>query len=196
MGAEAPALLLASTSRYRRELLARLRLDFACEAPGVDETAHEGESPRALSVRLARGKAHAVAVRRPDAIVIGSDQVAELDGEALGKPGTHARARAQLRACRGREVLFHTAVCVIDGRGDGVHEFVDATRVVFRALHDDEIERYLLAEQPFDCAGSFKSEGLGASLFHAVHTQDPSALIGLPLIALAEALRRCGLALP
>jgi septum formation protein len=196
MAADAPALILASTSRYRRELLARLHLAFDCEAPGVDETALPGEAPLALAQRLAHLKAVSVAARHPGAVVIGSDQVAELDGRALGKPGSHARALEQLRACRGREVLFHTAVCVVDGPRAASHTFVDATRVEFRALTDAEIERYLHTEQPFDCAGSFKSEGLGASLFVAVRNEDPAALIGLPLIALADALRRCGYRLP
>lgn len=196
MAAERPVLVLASTSRYRRELLARLRLPFDSESPGVEESRLDSETPCAMTARLARMKAMAVATRRADAIVIGSDQTAELDGDALGKPGSHARAGAQLRACSGREVVFHTAVCVLGRGGDDAIEFVDTTTVAFRPLRDDEIERYLHAEQPYDCAGSFKSEGLGASLFRAIRSEDPSALIGLPLIRLADALRRCGLTLP
>lgn len=195
MPADALKVVLASTSRYRRELLSRLRIGFDCEAPDVDETRLARERPAEMAARLARTKATAVARRRPGTIVIGSDQVAELDGRALGKPGTHEAATTQLRDCGGREVMFHTAVCVLGADGRAI-EFTDATRVVFRALGDDEIERYLRAEQPYDCAGSFKSEGLGASLFEAVHNQDPTALIGLPMIRLAAALRQCGLALP
>src|SRR5688572_5793144 len=159
-----PTLVLASTSRYRRELLERLRLSFECVAPGVDETPMAGESPLAQAVRLARLKAEAVARQRPDAIVIGSDQVAELAGRALGKPGGRAAALAQLQACSGREVVFHTAVHVVGGSPQ-VQALLDRTTVRFRALRDDEIGRYLDAEQPYDCAGSFKVEGLGACLF-------------------------------
>lgn len=196
--AEAPAgprLILASSSRYRVELLARLRLPFEAIAPGVDESARPGEAPLALASRLARAKAETLATAHPGAVVIGSDQVAELDGQALGKPHTAARARAQLRACSGGEVVFHTAVFVLAADRDS-HAFVDHTRVRFRTLQDDEIERYLLADAPYDCAASIKSEGLGASLFEAIDTRDPTALIGLPLIALATVLRRCGFRLP
>lgn len=189
-------LLLASTSAYRRDLLARLRLPFEAVAPHVDESALAGESPATLAPRLARAKAQAVARLESGAVVIGSDQVADLDGRALGKPGRFETALQQLRDCAGRSVVFHTAVCVIDGVRGAEHRFVDSTRVVFRALRDDEIERYLRAEQPYDCAGSFKCEGLGAVLFERIETIDPTALIGLPLIALAAALRDCGYALP
>lgn len=189
-------LVLASTSRYRRELLQRFGLEFDCEAPGVEETPLAGETPLGLAQRLAFAKAEAVALRHPDAIVIGSDQVAELAGQALGKPGDHAAAIAQLRVCRGHEVTFHTAVCVIDSRRRAPISFIDTTRVRFRELSDAEIERYLVAERPYDCAGSFKSEGLGAVLFASIHNEDPTALIGLPLIALADALRACGFRLP
>jgi septum formation protein len=191
-----PALILASTSRYRRELLTRLRLPFTCEAPGVEETAHPGETPGAQASRLARDKAIAVALRSPDAVVIGSDQVADLDGVGLGKPGTPERATDQLRACRGREVTFHTAVCVVQRAAAREVAFSDQTRVRFRQLDDEEIARYLAAEQPWDCAGSFKSEGLGACLFDAIRNDDPTALVGLPLIALARTLRGFGYALP
>ena len=194
MAPEPARLVLASTSRYRRELLGRLALDFDAAAPGVDETARAGESPRSLAVRLARDKARAVAARTPQAVVIGSDQVADLDGAALGKPGTAERAFGQLRACSGREVVFHTAVCVA-APGCEI-EFLDRTVVRFRQLSDAEIARYLEREQPFDCAGSFKSEGLGAALFESIRNDDPTALIGLPLIALARALRELGFALP
>lgn len=191
---EPAGLILASTSRYRRELLGRLGLAFEAVAPGVDETAQPGESPRSLAQRLAREKAAAVAARFPDAVVIGSDQAADLDGLALGKPGTAARAFEHLRACSGREVVFHTAVCVA-APGRQI-EFADRTVVRFRELADAEIDRYLERERPFDCAGSFKSEGLGAALFEGIRNDDPSALIGLPLIALARALRELGFALP
>ncbi len=189
-------LVLASTSRYRRELLQRFGLDFDCEAPGVEEAPQTGEPPVALAQRLAAAKAEAVALRHPDAVVIGSDQVAEIAGHALGKPGGHAAAVAQLRVCRGKEVTFHTAVCVIDARRIAPMAFIDTTRVRFRDLSDAEIERYLLAERPYDCAGSFKSEGLGAVLFASIRNEDPTALIGLPLIALADTLRACGFRLP
>ncbi len=189
-----PALILASTSRYRAELLSRLRLPFSCAGPDVDETPLPGESPLALTIRLARAKAAAVAARQPGAWVIGSDQAAELDGMPLGKPGTREAACAQLTAMSGREVLFHTAVCV----GDGALylEAADLTRVRFRRLRPDEIERYVDAERPLDCAGSFKCEGLGIALFEAIHNQDPTALVGLPLIALSGLLREAGFSLP
>lgn len=190
----AAELVLASTSRYRRELLGRLGLDFDVAAPGVDETPRPGEPPGALAVRLAREKALAVQALRRDAVVIGSDQAADLDGAALGKPGSAERAIAQLRACRGREVVFHTAVCVAAPARD--IEFVDRTVVRFRDLSDAEIARYVERERPFDCAGAFKSEGLGAALFESIRNDDPTALIGLPLIALARALRESGFALP
>jgi septum formation protein len=192
---ESLPLILASTSRYRRELLSRLGLDFSSVAPGVDETAQAGETPLALAVRLAREKAQAVASKYPGAVVIGSDQAPELDGIALQKPGIPERATEQLLACSGREVNFHTAVCVIDARG-AAHEFADRTVVTFRSLDGDEIARYLEKEQPFDCAGSFKSEGLGAALFEHIRSDDPTALIGLPLIALARTLRQCGYRVP
>lgn len=196
MDPEPRRLILASTSRYRRELLQRLGLAFDCEAPGVDETPLEGESPVHLGARLARAKAESVRLRHPDAIVIGSDQVAEISGQALGKPGDHAGAVRQLQACRGQEVIFHTAVCVLDARSGARHAFVDETRVHFRELSDAEIERYLEAERPYDCAGSFKSEGLGVTLFASISNHDPTGLIGLPLIALAQSLRDCGYRLP
>jgi septum formation protein len=162
----------------------------------VDETAVAGEAPTEIALRLARAKAEAVATRHPGAIVIGSDQVAEIDGRALGKPGDRASALAQLRASSERDLVFHTAVCVWDGADNSHHAFLDETRVRMRSLTDEEIERYLDAEQPWDCAGSFKSEGLGVVLFESVQSDDPTALIGLPLIALARALRACGYSLP
>jgi septum formation protein len=196
-----PALILASTSAYRRELLARLRLPFSCTAPGVDETRRGGERPLALAIRLARAKASAVALQQPDAWVIGSDQVAariEDSGEdlILGKPGTAARCREQLHSCSGRTVAFMTAVAVLRHNSHSVHEFVDTTRVVFRALDDATIERYVALESPLDCAGGFKSEGLGIALCESIDSADPSALIGLPLIQLGKALRAVGFQLP
>ena len=188
-------LVLASTSRYRREMLARLGLAFECVAPGVDETPCDGEAPQALVERLAGEKAAAVARAMPDACVIGSDQLAEFDGRVLGKPGTPDRAVAQLSSMSGREVAFLTALCVMRGEHVfGLH--VDRTVVRFRTLSSAEIERYVEAEQPYDCAGSFKSEGRGITLFDAIETQDPTALIGLPLIATSRLLRDAGYALP
>lgn len=188
------ALILASTSIYRRELLERLRLPFSCERPLVEETPLTGESPAQMAARLARAKASEVAARHPQAWVIGSDQAADLAGRPLGKPGTPAAARAQLAAMSGQVVAFHTALCLV--RGDRRLEAVDVTRVHFRALDEAGIARYVEAEQPLDCAGSFKCEGLGISLFEAIENRDPTALVGLPLIALARLLRQAGYALP
>lgn len=194
--ASARALVLGSTSRYRRELLTRLGLPFTTEAPGVDETPQKGESPRDLAVRLALAKARDVARRHPQAIVIGSDQVADLAGQPLGKPGNHERAVAQLRAMRGQTVIFQTAVSVVCQATGFKQSDLAAVEVRFRALEDDEIERYLRAEQPYDCAGSAKSEGLGIALLDAILSDDPTALIGLPLIRTASLLRAAGLRLP
>jgi septum formation protein len=188
-------LLLASTSPYRRELLSRLCIPFDVVRPEVDETPHSGESPLALAQRLAAAKAAAIATREGDAWVIGSDQVAELDGMPLGKPGGRDQALAQLAAMSGRSVAFRTALCVMH-RDLGRFDAVDTTVVRFRSLAMDEIARYVDAEQPFDCAGSFKSEGLGITLFEAIDTSDPTALVGLPLIATARLLREAGFALP
>ena len=190
------ALILGSTSPYRRALLQRLRLDFTVAAPDVDETALPGEAPRDLALRLALAKAHAVAAHNPGAVVIGSDQVADLAGQPLGKPGTHERATAQLRQMSGHSVIFQTAVAVVCPETG--FEQVDLAPVVvrFRALSDAEIERYLRAEQPYDCAGSAKSEGLGISLLDAIDSDDPTALIGLPLIRTCRMLRAAGLVLP
>ena len=187
-------LLLASTSPYRRELLQRLRLPFECMPPRVDETPLPGEAPAALASRLAGEKAAEVHAREPDAFVIGSDQVADLEGRVLGKPGDFESAVAQLRAMSGREVAFHTALCVI---GPGFRESaIDTTLVRLRDLGDDDIARYLQAEPAFDCAGSFKAEGLGIVLFDAIHSADPTALVGLPLITTARLLRKAGFVLP
>lgn len=184
--------VLGSTSRYRHELLSRLRLPFEVAAPDVDETPQPGEAPAALARRLALAKAREVTRRFPQAVVIGSDQVADLDGEPLGKPGTHERAVLQLRRMSGRTVVFQTAVAVICA--DTGFEQLDLApvRVVFRTLGDAEIERYLRAEQPYDCAGSAKSEGLGIALLARIDNDDPSALVGLPLIRTCHMLRAAG----
>jgi len=190
-----PRLVLASTSPYRRELLARLRLPFDVAAPAIDETARSGESPRDTALRLAEAKARAVAPMFPDALVIGSDQVASLEGTALGKPGGRENAVAQLRAMRGRSVLFHTAVALLNTASGSVQTDEIPTTVRFRAYSDDEIDRYLDAEQPYDCAGSAKIEGLGIVLLAGLKGEDPTALIGLPLIQLGAMLRREGVKL-
>lgn len=183
-------LILASTSRYRRELLSRLRLPFEVQSPAVDETPLPGEAPALLAERLALAKARAVATQHPGAWVIGSDQVADLDGQAIGKPGTHEKAVAQLQAMRGLAVVFQTAVAVV-APGFAELRRVPVT-VRFRELSDAEIERYLRLEQPYDCAGSAKSEGLGIALLEAIESDDPTALIGLPLIATCDLLRASG----
>lgn len=188
-----PPLILGSSSRYRRELLQRLRLPFEVMAPDVDEAPLPGEPPAASALRLAQAKAHAVAARRPAAVVIGSDQVADLDGAALGKPGTHERAAAQLRLMSGRRVVFQTAVAVARGDTGFEEALLAAVTVRFRVLTDDAIERYLRLEQPYDCAGSAKSEALGIALLEAIDSDDPTALIGLPLIRTCTLLRRAGL---
>jgi septum formation protein len=186
-------LILGSTSRYRRELLQRLRLPFEVHSPEVDETPLEGEAPAALASRLALAKAHAVAERFPQAVVIGSDQVADLEGRPIGKPGTHAKAVQQLRDMRGKAVVFQTAVAVVcRAKGHEAQALVPVT-VRFRDYNDDEIERYLLAEQPYDCAGSAKSEALGIVMLAAIESSDPTALVGLPLIKTCELLRAAGI---
>ncbi len=190
-----PALVLASTSSYRAQLLARLRLGFDTARPEVDETAHPGEPPATLALRLAAAKAEAVARRHPDAVVIGSDQVASCDGQLLGKPGSREAAIAQLRAMSGHKAVFLTAVAVAAPGVEAV-QALDSTVVRFRPLGDDAIARYVDAEQPWDCAGSFRCEGLGIALFEAIETHDPTALVGLPLIATARLLRGVGFVLP
>ena len=190
------ALVLGSTSVYRRELLSRLRLPFTVEAPGVDEAALPGEPPVELARRLAAAKAAEVARRHPAAIVIGSDQVAELEGEALGKPGNHANAIAQLRRMSGRTVVFHTALTVSCLEIGFAQHDLAPVRVRFRSLGDAEIEAYLRAEQPYDCAGSAKSEGLGIALLQAIDSDDPTALVGLPLIRTCRMLRAAGIRVP
>jgi septum formation protein len=189
-------LVLASTSRYRRELLARITSRIRQIAPDVDETPLPLETPAALAVRLAEAKARAVAAQCVGALVIGSDQVADLSGMILGKPGTTERASAQLSACSGREVVFHTAIHLLDARSEPARAYAakDTTHVHFRVLDDAEIARYIERESPLDCAGSFKSEGLGVGLFERITCEDPTALIGLPLIALCRLLRQAGIA--
>ncbi|MDZ7921734.1 Maf family nucleotide pyrophosphatase [Rhodoferax sp.] len=188
-------LILGSTSAYRRELLQRLRVPFGVAAPDVDETPLPHETPLALARRLALAKARAVAQQYPDCVVIGSDQVADLDGEPLGKPGTHERAVAQLQKMRGKTVVFQTAVAVVCQASGFQQEDVAPVRVVFRDLSDAEIENYLRAETPYDCAGSAKSEGLGIALLESIDNDDPSALVGLPLIRTSRMLRAAGIAL-
>ena len=188
-------LILGSTSRYRKELLARLRIPFETAAPDVDETPHINESPKNLALRLALAKARAVALKNPEAVVIGSDQVADLDGTPLGKPGNHHNAILQLQRMRGKTVVFQTAlsvVCIATG-----YERTDLAevKVKFRDLSDAEIETYLRAEEPYDCAGSAKSEGLGIALLDAIDNDDPTALIGLPLIRTCQLLREAGVKL-
>lgn len=190
------SLVLGSTSRYRRELLQRLNLPFDVTAPEVDEAPLPGEAPRALALRLALAKARAVARQHPEAVVIGSDQVADLAGEPLGKPGCHERAVQQLRQMRGQTVIFQTAVAVVCAATAFEQVELAPVEVQFRALSDEEIERYLRTEQPYDCAGSAKSEGLGIALLDAIHSDDPTALIGLPLIRTCRMLRAAGLVLP
>ena len=190
-----PALILGSTSRYRRELLTRLRLPFECVAPEVDETPLPGEAPAELALRLALAKAHAVAKRHPNAVVIGSDQVADLGGEPLGKPGNHERAVAQLQRMRGHTVVFQTAVAVVRQDTGFAQSSLAQIQVKFRDLSDADIEAYLHTEQPYDCAGSAKSEGLGIVLLEAIHSVDPTALIGLPLIRTCQLLEAAGLRL-
>ncbi len=188
-----PPLILASTSRYRRELLERLRLPFEVVSPQVDETPLPGEAPSALATRLAAAKAAAVAALHPHAVVIGSDQVAELDGAPIGKPGTHERAVAQLRAMRGRSVIFHTAVAVQRATAGYAAAALAPVTVRFRELTNVEIEHYLRTEQPYDCAGSAKCETLGIALLEAIDSDDPTALVGLPLIRTSALLRGAGI---
>jgi septum formation protein len=188
-----PPLILGSTSRYRRELLDRLRLPYTCAAPQVDETPLPGEAPAALALRLALAKAQAVAALHPHAVVIGADQVADLHGEPIGKPGTHERAVMQLQRLSGQRVVFQTALAIV--RADTSHAEAQLAAVVvqFRALSLAEIEHYLRLDQPYDCAGSAKCETLGIALLDAIESDDPTALIGLPLIRTCQMLRRAGL---
>ena len=190
-----PRLILASSSRYRHDLLSRLRLPFDVIVPDIDETPRNGEAPEATALRLAQAKAQAVAALHPGALVIGSDQVATMDGLQIGKPGTHDRALAQLKMMRGRRVVFHTALCLQDSRTGAARplqiENVQ-TFVTFRDLPDGELDAYLRIEQPYDCAGSAKNEGLGIALIEKIESSDPTALTGLPLISLTGMLRTAG----
>ena len=188
-----PLLILASTSKYRRELLARLRLQFDVAAPEVDEAALAGETTAAMAARLALAKAHAVAARHRGAVVIGSDQVCDLDGQALGKPGNHANATRQLRQLSGRAAVFHTAVSVVQANTGFAQSAMASVRVRFRELSDQDIDRYLHLDQPYDCAGSAKCETLGIALLESIESDDPTALIGLPLIHTARLLRLAGI---
>lgn len=189
-------LILGSTSRYRRELLSRLRLPFECKNPDTDETPLPNESPADLALRLALDKAHSVARRHPEAVVIGSDQVADLDGIPLGKPMSHDRAVQQLQRMRGKIVIFQTAVAVVCEDTGFEQSSLAQVRVRFRHVCDEEIERYLRLEEPYDCAGSAKSEGLGIALLEQIDNDDPTALVGLPLIRTCRLLRAAGLTLP
>ncbi len=190
----ARALILASTSRYRRALLERLQLPFSVQAPGVDETPMAGEPPTSLARRLALAKATEVAATAPNAVVIGCDQVADLHGQALGKPGNYENALGQLRAMRGQTVIFQTAMSVVCAASGFCEEVLVPVRVAYREASDAEIDFYLRAEEPYDCAGSVKSEGMGIALMHSIDNDDPTALIGLPLIRLSAILRRAGIA--
>lgn len=191
-------LILASSSRYRQELLARLQLPFEALAPNLDETPKVGELPEQTALRLAQEKAVCIARSHPESIVIGSDQVATLDGEQIGKPGNHANALKQLQFMRGRTVIFHTAICVFDGRTESIGKewqcqtYDCQTEVTFRDLPDHELDAYLQIEQPYDCAGSAKNEGLGITIIESIISKDPSSLTGLPLITLTTMLRKLG----
>lgn len=187
-----PPLILGSSSPYRRELLARLRMPFDVAVPDIDETPLAGEAPEVTALRLSRSKAEAIAARHPGALVIGSDQVCTLDGAQIGKPGSHEKALVQLQQMRGRTVTFHSALCLLDSR-TGEARLADVqTRATFRDLSDAELDAYLRMETPYDCAGSAKAEGLGIALLARVESDDPTALIGLPLIALTGMLRAAG----
>ena len=192
-----PRLILGSSSIYRKELLSRLNLPFDVMVPDIDETPAANESPEATALRLAQEKACVIARRSPDSLVIGSDQVATMDGEQIGKPGTHENALKQLQKMRGRKVVFHTALCLFDSRANIASPQIQLenvqTFVTFRDLSDDELDAYLRIEQPYDCAGSSKNEGLGITIIERIESSDPSALTGLPLIALTTMLRRAGL---
>ncbi len=190
------SLILASTSPFRRDLLARLGLPFTVQAPDADETPHPGEDAPTLVARLATDKALAVARDHPEALIVGSDQAAVLDDEIIGKPGDHERAAAQLRRASGRTMTFYTGLCLLDGASGQRQVAVEPFRVVFRTLTEPRIERYLRREQPYHCAGSFKSEGLGIALFERLEGDDPTSLIGLPLIRLIRMLEAAGVEVP
>lgn len=187
-----PPIVLASTSVYRRELLAKLQIPFEVAAPGIDETPESGESPVDTAIRLAEAKARKVALQFPGALIIGSDQVAVLGGSQLGKPMTHDNAVKQLCALRGRQAVFHTAIALYDSRKETLQRRLVPTSVLFRDLTDAQIENYLQKERPYHCAGAAKAEGLGIALIAEMHGTDPNALIGLPLIALVDMLKHAG----
>lgn len=192
MTVAAPRLILGSSSKYRQELLSRLRLPFTVVSPEIDETPLEGESPAKTALRLAVEKARHIATSHPDALIIGADQVATVNGAQLGKAGNHANALAQLQMMRGQTVLFHSALCLFDARTGGFEVQDVVTRATMRDLSDAELSNYLHIEQPYDCAGSAKVEALGITLLEKVESDDPTALIGLPLIALTDMLRAAG----
>jgi septum formation protein len=189
-------LILASSSKYRVMLLQRFGIPFSCQSPDIDETARNGESPDTLVERLAAWKAEIVSLKYPQAVVIGSDQIAVFNGQMIGKPGSHQAAREQLEAFSGQVIEFLTAVSVQHLESGFSDQHTDCTRVTFRALQDAEIERYLEKEKPYDCAGAFKAESLGIALFERISSEDPTALVGLPLIGTAAMLRRAGFELP
>lgn len=191
-----PSLILASTSSYRKTLLEKLGQPFHCAAPQVDETAQHGETAEALVSRLAFAKASAVAADRDQGLIIGSDQVCVCDGQILGKPGTVEKAVEQLLRAQGKRVIFYTGLCVINAANGHAEQLVEPFTVYFRSLDEAAIRRYVEAERPLDCAGSFKCEGMGIVLFKALEGRDPNALVGLPLIGLVDLLGRHGLALP
>lgn len=192
----APQIILASSSAYRKELFQRLHLPFLAIAPDIDESPLNHEAPEQTALRLAQQKAEAIAKQYPNAIVIGSDQVATLDGKQIGKPGNHERALQQLQIMRGRQVIFHTALCVLNQQAEDIANTLQSqncqTVVHFRNLSDAELDAYLRIEQPYDCAGSAKNEGLGIAILEAIHSDDPTALTGLPLITLTSMLRKLG----
>ena len=185
-------IVLASSSPYRKELLSRVLNDFSCESPDIDETPFPDEEPVEHVARLAEQKAMTVSLNHPDSIIIGSDQICVLDGQILGKPHTEEKAIQQLQACTGKTVIFYTSLCVLESGQQAKTIDVVVTEVSFRVLEKGEIERYVQREQPLDCAGSFKCEGLGIALFESLSSKDPTALIGLPLITLAQSLRKLG----
>ncbi len=193
-----PRLILGSSSVYRKELLSRLGIPFEVAAPDIDESPLPGEAPETTALRLAQAKAAAIAAKHPGALVIGSDQVATLDGEQIGKPGTHENALKQLQTMRGKRVIFHTALCLLDGRKNGKDaiQFENVqTFVTFRDLPDAELDAYLKIEQPYDCAGSARNEAMGIAILEKIESDDPTALTGLPLIALTTMLRKAGVPL-
>lgn len=187
-----PKIVLASTSPFRRELLSKLGLSFDTDSPDIDEAAQTGETPEQLVARLAEQKARAVAERHPDSLIIGSDQVAVIDGKIIGKPGNHEKAMAQLRSASGKTARFLTGLCLFNSTNEHKQIVVEPFDVVFRSLSDSQIDNYLRAEQPYNCAGSFKSEGMGIALFERLNGDDPNSLIGLPLIRLIRMLEQEG----